>query len=133
MKNNKKKVVQKNHTVARALGYFSIALGLVEIFAPGRLARLIGVEDKHRDLLRGMGVREIVSGVGILAHKDPSVWMRARVGGDLLDLTLLALAFKTDKVQPRRLMAAMSSVAGMTAADVVCSQRLTRHLDEAEA
>ena len=40
-------------------------LGLAQISAPGRVARMIGVDDNEasRNLMVGIGVRELVSGV----------------------------------------------------------------------
>jgi len=119
--------------MAKILGCVSIGLGLAEIFAPRQVSKLIGIEDKHRDLLRSMGVREIINGVGILMNKHPSNWVWSRVGGDILDLGLMGLAFKTDKVKHARLATAMSTVAGVAAADLYCGSRLTRRLGPGEA
>ena len=49
--------------LATALGWFSIGLGLAEIAAPSRLARLIGVPDEDRTygVLRAYGMREIAA------------------------------------------------------------------------
>ena len=55
---------------ARGLGWFSIGLGLVEIVAPRRLARFLGVRN-HGVLFRIMGLREIASGVGIHHNASP--------------------------------------------------------------
>ena len=41
--------------MARNLGWFSIALGVAELFAPGRVARSAGVEGRER-LLQGYGL-----------------------------------------------------------------------------
>src|SRR5688500_4782632 len=51
--------------LANGLGWFSIGLGLAQIFAPGGVARLIGVNDdtKNRGLMRAIGMREIATGV----------------------------------------------------------------------
>src|SRR5918994_2200770 len=69
--------------LANALGWFSIGLGLAEVVAPGSVARLVGVRDDERNrwALRAMGVREVVSGVGILAQPRPAGWVWAAVGG----------------------------------------------------
>ncbi len=54
---------------ARGLGWFSIGLGLAEIGAPRSLARLIGIsdDDETRNTMFALGLREITSGIGILA------------------------------------------------------------------
>ena len=71
--------------VARGLGWFSIGLGLVEALSPGIVTRTLGMEGKE-GLVRGYGVREIGTGIGILAANDPSPWLWGRVAGDALDL-----------------------------------------------
>ena len=48
----------KAKTLARGLGWFSIAVGLSELFAPQALARFLGME-KHTRVLRTFGLREI--------------------------------------------------------------------------
>lgn len=116
--------------MARGLGWFSIGLGLVEIAAPRSLAKLIGVRGDHSGLLRTLGVREVASGVGILSERGASgplaAWLWSRVGGDAIDLALLGTAFNLKKSNRGRLVAATAAVAGVTALDVICSQRLSR-------
>lgn len=121
------------HNIAKILGYLSIGLGLSEILFPGKVAKLIGIEDRHRTLMRSMGVREVVSGIGILGNKHPSGWLWSRVAGDALDLGLLILALSSKESNKTRLFTAIGSVASVAAADVVCSKELTRHLDVAHA
>ena len=74
--------------LSKALGWFSIALGVAELAAPGGVARLIGVHDSddNRRLLQAFGLRELAAGIGILAQPDRPAWLWARVGGDVLDL-----------------------------------------------
>ena len=57
----------------RALGWFSIGLGLAEIGAPRALARLIGISDDEevRNTMFALGLREITSGIGILSRPSP--------------------------------------------------------------
>jgi uncharacterized membrane protein len=112
--------------LANALGWFSIGLGLAEVAAPGSVARLIGVsdDDRNRWALRALGVREVVSGVGILAQPRPAGWVWARVGGDLMDLAYLGSALNSEDARPGRVTAAMAAVAGVTALDVLCAERL---------
>src|SRR6188768_885079 len=76
---------------ARGLGWFSIGLGLAEIGAPRALARLIGIsdDDETRNTMFALGLREITSGIGILASPQSSGWVWTRVGGDMMDLALL--------------------------------------------
>ena len=85
---------------ARGLGWASIAVGLTEIFAPKQLQRLMGVGDRHGEntgILRVLGVREIMHGVDILSHKDPTPGVYSRVAGDMLDGVLLGLAARKSR------------------------------------
>jgi hypothetical protein len=104
-------------TVARGLGWFSIGLGLAEIFMPRSLARASGMQGRER-LLQLYGVREIAQGVGILMARDRTPWIWGRVAGDALDLATLATA------RNAKAAAAMVAVAGVTAADVATANAL---------
>lgn len=114
--------------LSRALGWFSIGLGLAEITAPNALARLIGIpeDDSNRRMLRAFGLRELANGVGILAQPQESGWMWARVGGDLMDLAFLGNNLRSHESQPNRIAAAAAAVAGVTALDVLCGQRIAQ-------
>ena len=57
------------YSLAQGLGWFSIGLGLVELAAPGRLARSLGMEERT-ELIRAYGTREIMTGIGILSQQD---------------------------------------------------------------
>ena len=111
-------------TLADGLGWFSIGLGLAEVLAPQSLARFLGMDD-HAGLIRLYGVREITTGVGILAQEDPTPWIWGRVGGDALDLATLALGLEGDNPRKGNVTLAMAAVAGVTALDVICAQQLT--------
>jgi uncharacterized membrane protein len=106
--------------LARGLGWFSIGLGLAQLVAPRRLARLIGVPDdgETRAVLRAVGLREIVTGVGILTQRRPAGWLWARAGGDVMDLALLGSAFKSDHASRPKIAAAAAAVIGVMALDL---------------
>lgn len=117
--------------LARALGWFSIGLGLAEVVAPHGVARLIGIEadEGNRRLLRSMGMREIASGLGILSLRRPTPWVWSRVAGDALDLALLGSAMRSENAQKGRVVAATAAVLGVTALDVYCGTQLHRNAD----
>jgi L-ascorbate metabolism protein UlaG (beta-lactamase superfamily) len=127
--------------LARALGWFSVGLGMAEVVAPRRLGKLIGAPG-HEWLLRAMGLREIMAGVGLLTArpdaKPLSKWMLARVGGDAVDLALLGAAFNAnkgwfDRKRRVRTLAAIGAVAPVVAADIICARRLTHQATEEAA
>ena len=122
---------------SRGLGWFSIGLGMTELLAPRALARAIGVSEDHDRLLRTLGAREIVSGLGLLARPKPTGFAWSRVAGDIMDLSLLGAALTQVHSRPmlvsrsqdddrRRLTFAIAVVAGVTLVDVITSVRLTR-------
>src|SRR3954471_6215350 len=96
--------------VARALGWFSIGLGLAELLAPRMVARASGMEGRE-SLLQAYGVREIATGIGILLSVNPRPWVASRVAGDALDIATLATGRS-------RSTAALAAVAGVAALDV---------------
>ena len=114
--------------VARGLGWLSIGLGLAQITAPGRVARMIGVDDDetNRNTMVAIGVRELASGVGILVRERPAGPVWTRVGGDVMDLALLGRALRNDDGQRNRLMGATAAVVGLTILDVLAARSLAR-------
>jgi uncharacterized membrane protein len=112
--------------LALGLGWFSIALGVAEVAAPGRVAQLIGIRptDETDRVLRGYGAREIGVGLAILAQPEEARWLWARVAGDVLDMGTLGAAMAADGTDRNRALAATLAVAGVTALDAVVARRL---------
>jgi uncharacterized membrane protein len=111
--------------LAAALGWFSLALGAAEVAAPGALARWAGVPERN-GYLRTLGAREIVAGLGLLTGKRPVGWMWARVAGDVMDLVSLAAAARSPEARRGRIAAATALVAGVTVADWIAANQLSR-------
>lgn len=105
----------------RSLGWFSVGLGMAELLAPKAVGRMIGVGD-HSTVLRMCGVREIVSGVGLLSGRAPASFAMSRVVGDVMDLALLGAALRSPDANPTRVAAAATAVAGVAALDVYASK-----------
>ena len=112
--------------LAAGLGWFSVGLGVAELLAPRAIARGIGLRGRatSRNLTRLCGLRELVVGVGILSERRPAAWMWSRVVGDVMDLALLGAGFVAPRARRGRLTAAAAAVAGVTAVDALCAQRL---------
>jgi len=111
--------------IAKGLGFFSLGLGLTELFAPRWLGRLIGAGEEHRRLVQLFGVREIAAGITILAAPRPGKGLWARVLGDALDVAALVAALRSTG-QRARVAGALGAVAGVTALDVYTARRLTQ-------
>lgn len=107
--------------LSRGLGWFSIGLGVAELLAPRHVAELIGVEDNHDTLIRGLGAREIAAGVSLLAQPQETGWLWSRVAGDVMDLSLLGVALASPRNHRRRLMGATAAFAAVTAVDVMAT------------
>ena len=114
--------------LAHGLGWFSIGLGLAQLVTPRRLAQLIGVPDNDdtRAVLRAVGLREIVTGVGILSQDRPTGWLWARAGGDVMDLALLGSALKSDHADRPKVATAAAAVIGIMALDLRGGEQLRR-------
>ena len=116
--------------VAQCLGWTSIAIGLTEILAPRQLEKTMGVGNGQvTGILRVLGVREIMHGVDILAHNDPTPGVWSRVFGDLLDGVLLGAAATRTK-KPGGLAAVVAAVTPVVLADMIFAPRLSK--DKAE-
>lgn len=111
---------QMYEQMGRGLGWFSIGLGVAELVAPDSLARAIGVQENN-PLMRFFGVREIVSGLGILASRNPAPFLWARVAGDIMDLAALGTAASESDADRGMATVAITSVLGVTMLDVMCA------------
>lgn len=113
-------------SLARGLGWFSIALGATELFAAHGLARALGMQGSEW-LIRGYGAREIASGVACLTP-NPKAGVASRVAGDGLDLVTLLAASRPDNPQRQNVQLALLAVTGITLLDLFCHQALSaRH------
>jgi uncharacterized membrane protein len=121
---NASRFAPDDRQLGQILGLFSIGLGLAELIAPRAVGRAIGVGE-HPAIMRMVGVREIVTGLGMLSERAPGAWAWARVAGDAMDLALLGAATSSPDADPRRIAAATAGVLGVTALDVYSGQRLT--------
>lgn len=114
--------------ISKALGWFSIGLGVAQLVAPRRLGRSIGVGN-HDMIMRMCAAREIACGIGLLAsQRQRPIWLWSRVIGDVADLALLGSSFASKNRQAARLRiaAAAAAVAGVTAADLLSARQATR-------
>lgn len=106
--------------ISRLLGWFSLALGIVELAAPRTLLRAIGIRPTGMSvaITRFIGVRELAATPGLLAAKLPFGWLAVRLAGDVMDLSLLAAAHGDRRNVRGAVRTAMGAVAGILAADV---------------
>ncbi len=110
--------------IARGLGWFSILLGISELTSAGALAHWLGMRG-CQGLVRTYGLREITTGIGILACQDPTPWIWGRVVGDALDAGSLAAGFNAENPHEGNVALALANIVAVTALDVYCAHRLS--------
>jgi hypothetical protein len=102
--------------LARALGWFSIGLGLTELLAPRALTRWLGMEGSEA-LVRAYGMREIGAGIMTLSP-DKGLGLQSRVAGDALDIATLLPALRGDNPKHDNVAIALAMVLGVTLLDI---------------
>lgn len=107
---------------AQSLGWLSIGLGLTALLAPRATGELTGLR-KRTASLRLVGLRELVSGIGLLNASSKAPWLWARVAGDVMDLALIASALTPRGAQRARVLTTAGVVAAIAAADVYAGTR----------
>ena len=112
---------------ALGLGYFSLALGALEVAAPGRLARWLGLEGSKtaRNTLLAFGIREIAAGGMLLRGPGVSTNVWNRVIGDVMDAGALAIALRGSS-RKGAVAGALGFVGGAMLADVLTARALDR-------
>jgi uncharacterized membrane protein len=114
--------------LARALGLFSVGLGLAQILAPRGVARVVGLEDDefNRKIMRTFGFRGAAAGLGLLTRPRPAAFAWSRVAGDAIDLAVLGKALASGRNDRRRVATTMTAVAGVTILDLIAGAKLGR-------
>jgi hypothetical protein len=112
--------------LARNLGWFSIGLGLCELFAPHKITGALGMKGQE-SLVRAYGAREIGAGMLCLAaEKNAGLW--SRVAGDMIDVATLISAMREDNPKKDNVALALAAVAGITLLDIAAAEATTvRH------
>src|SRR3954470_12170366 len=112
--------------MARNLGWFSLGLGALEILAPERITRALGMEGQE-NLVRAYGFREVAAGMLSLSiEKKAGLW--SRVAGDALDIATLVAALRGNNPKQGNVTIALMMVAGITLLDVVTAKQVgARH------
>lgn len=106
--------------LARALGWFSIGIGAMELLAPRRITETLGMEGSET-LVRAFGVRELLAGIMSLSvDKNAGLW--ARVGGDGLDAAALLSGLTSDNPRKGNIALALLLVGGIAALDYRAAQ-----------
>ncbi len=105
--------------LARNLGWFSIGLGVAELFAARRISRAIGMEGSE-SLIQAFGAREIASGMLTLSV-DKKAGLYSRLAGDAIDLAVLSTALRDENPKRGNAAIALAMVAGVTLLDLAAA------------
>lgn len=105
--------------LAGGLGWFSIGLGAVGLLAARPLSRALGM---GQGVLQASALREMATGLGILAARDRRPWIMGRLAGDALDAATLLGAAR--RAHPAGLATALASVAAVTVLDLLAAEAL---------
>ncbi len=121
-------VPSKKHAerLATGLGFAQLALAAFELARPGALSKSLGLDQNHT-FLKGFGAREMATGAGLFGWRrgrGRSLWIWARVAGDLADAWTLAPALRRGNPQRHVALAAVGVLAAVTIIDIYCARAL---------
>lgn len=108
----------------RALGWTSIGLSVARVAAPLWLSKQLGVAERDA-LLRALGVREVLTGVGIPTRDNASAGLWSRIAGDVVEIAMLGLAARKSK-NKRAMLGAIAAVVALGAVDLFLATRFKR-------
>jgi hypothetical protein len=126
-KNNESQLGQGDgatHLLAKILGVLGLIVGIGELIWAGPLARHLGLEG-YEWLIGAYGVREILTGVIILAMKDPLPGIWLRVLGDVLDAATLFWGYTRDPSHFTGVVVAFIAVTPLIIGDLYCAFKLS--------
>jgi hypothetical protein len=112
-------------TLARGFGLLSLAVGGLEIAAPGRFARWLGLKKAHGPIVTGYGARELATGAALLAARSPHPFLWGRLAGSLLDVATLAIGFRRSRKRAN-LAIALGLAAAAAAVELALALQLAR-------
>ncbi|WP_395806655.1 hypothetical protein [Archangium minus] len=110
--------MMKRERLPWALGWVSLGIGLTELTFPKGLCRVLGASRHNAGLMKVLGLREVVSGLGLLTQRHRRPWVWARVAGDAIDLALLAVTFRLPRANRAWQGAITAAVVGVTLVDL---------------
>ena len=117
---------RNDNAMATLLGLFSIGLGLTQLLRPGSFTRGFGTRNRT-NLVRGAyGARELATGVGLLASRDPAPFLASRAAGDFFDLATLGRIVLSRNGRKAKAAAALAAVIGLTLLDLAAAKAAAR-------
>ena len=111
--------------LGQMLGALSVGLGVLDLLAARRIARFLGMRGSE-NLIRACGLREVVSGLGLIGARNRTPWILSRVGGDALDTAWLTAGLLRGNKQKRNVGLMLAAVGAVTALDLLYARSLSR-------
>jgi hypothetical protein len=109
-------------SLAKPIGWFSLALGAAELLAPRRIAAAHGAPE-GTNLVRGFGAREIAAGLAVFAAPRSPYPYLARAAGDVLDLGAAGVAARRASGTARKVaLGSLAFVAGALVLDLLVAR-----------
>ncbi len=103
--------------LSQVLGWGSVGCGLgLLTFADG-IGRLFGAR-RRSGLVRALGVRDVLIGMGLLTQRDPRPWLWARVAGEVMDLSLMGTTLEKRAGSSAWRLASIAGGLGLALLDV---------------
>ena len=117
---------RNDNAIATLLGLFSIGLGLTQLLRPGSFTRGFGTNNRTNWVRGAYGARELASGIGLLASRDPAPYLASRAAGDFLDLATLGRILLSRNGRKAKAAAALAAVIGLTLLDMMAVRAAVR-------
>jgi hypothetical protein len=99
-------------------GWVSTGFGLVQLLAPRSFLRMVGMPYPPW-LIRAVGARDLLLGLGLLARPESPEWRTTRFVNDVLDTGLIGAAAFAHSTNRRRLGAFAAVAAGVILLDAL--------------
>lgn len=115
----------QSDAIAERLGLLSLGLGAAGTLTPAAFASVMGMP-QHAGLFFVVGLREMATGIGLLAAENRAPWAWARVAGDAMDLVLLRSGLHSTRSHRGRVTTAMLVIGAITVADLASAGKLQR-------
>jgi hypothetical protein len=113
---------RQENAMAKALGLFSLALGIHQVLRPRDWTRGLGTRNRTNVVRSLFGAREIAAGAALLTGSNPAPWFAARAAGDLLDIATLGRVLVSPNGRKRNAALALAAVVGITLLDLAAAK-----------
>ena len=112
-----------DRAVRSYIGWVGVAVGAGLLLAPRAASRLFGMEGRLA-LVRYLGLRDLVVGLGALTGPDLTPWIWARALSDATDGLTFAYGLASGRFQRERALPGLVAAVGFTALHIALARRV---------